>query len=81
MEVEVYKSRRRPDTYLLVQAEEGLSRVPEELTIHFGEAELSFRFTLTEERRLARIDPVELRSRLVQTGYWLQIPPPQELNG
>lgn len=78
MEVEVYRSRRRAETYLLVRVEDGLSRVPEELVRHFGEAESSFRFTLTDERRLARIDPRELRDRLVQTGFWLQMPPPSE---
>jgi uncharacterized protein YcgL (UPF0745 family) len=79
MEVEVYRSRKRVETYLLVRAEDGLGRVPKELFQHFGEALFSFRFTLDGERRLSRIDPLELRDRLLATGYWLQLPPPMEV--
>lgn len=80
-EVEVYRSNRKADTYLLVRVEDGLSRVPEELVVHFGEAVPSFRFELTEDRRMPRIDAGELRARLIETGFWLQLPPPSEPRG
>lgn len=79
IEVEVYRSRKRAETYLLVRAEDGLSRVPEALITHFGTAEFSFRFDLTGERRLPRIDSGDLLARLQEAGYWLQLPPPAEL--
>jgi len=80
VEVEVYKSRKRAETYLLVRAADGLTRVPEELIRHFGEAQFSFRFELTGERRLSRIDPADLLARLQDPGYWLQLPPPAEVS-
>ncbi|MCP5183652.1 MAG: YcgL domain-containing protein [Pseudomonadales bacterium] len=79
MEVHVYRSRRRMDTYLLVPALEQLARVPEALLGHFGEPELSFTFTLTAERSLQRIDGAELLARLAEQGFYLQLPPPREV--
>ena len=78
MEVAVYRSSRKADTYLLVRVEDGLCRVPEELVAHFGEAQFSFRFELAPGRRLLRIDAADLEARLLEAGYWLQLPPPAE---
>ena len=75
MEVAVYRSSKKVDTYLLVPAAESLARVPEALFELFGEAIFSFQFTLGAERRLPRIDASELQTRLSSTGYYLQLPP------
>lgn len=79
MEVAVYRSSRKIDTYLLVQVEEALSRVPAALFEHFGEAIFSFQFTLGGDRRMPRIDASELDRKLRETGYYLQLPPPAEV--
>ena len=77
MEVAVYKSARRPDTYLLVPEADALARVPEALLEHFGSPSHSFTFTLTEESTLQRVDVPTLRERLAEEGYYLQLPPPE----
>jgi len=79
MEVAVYRSLKRIDTYLLAQVEEALSKVPEALLAHFGEAVFSFQFTLVTDRRMPRIDAVELGRKLREVGYYLQLPPPAEV--
>ncbi len=78
MEVAVYRSSKRIDTYLLVVVEEALSKVPEALLAHFGEAIFSFQFTLGADRKMPRIDAGELDRKLREVGYHLQLPPPAE---
>ncbi len=77
MEVSVYRGSKKKDTYILVREEDALERVPEALLSQFGEAALSFSFTLTDERKMPRVDPVELRLRLIEDGFYLQLPPPE----
>jgi uncharacterized protein len=79
MDVAVYKSSRKRDTYLLVRVEDALTRVPAELFDLFGEATFSFQFVLDENRRMPRIDTADLRARLSEAGYWLQLPPAVEV--
>jgi hypothetical protein len=76
--VQVFRSRRREDTYLLVDRAEGLGRVPEPLLAHFGPAEPSFTFVLTPERRLARAESGAVLDALEAQGFYLQLPPPEE---
>jgi len=64
--------------YLLVRMEDALERVPAELFELFGEAQFRFSFTLTQTRRMPRIDPGVLESRLREIGYYLQLPPGEE---
>jgi uncharacterized protein YcgL (UPF0745 family) len=75
--VQVFRSRRREDTYLIVDRAEGLARVPEPLLAHFGPAEPSFTFVLTPERRLARAEPGAVLEALEAQGFYLQLPPPE----
>lgn len=76
MEVSVYRSARRLDTYLLVAEADALERVPEALLEHFGEPSLSFTFTLSPESSLQRVDYDTLCQRLRDEGFYLQLPPP-----
>ncbi len=80
MEIAVYRSSRKKDTYLLLRAEDDLAEVvPDALMGQFGEATHSFSFTLTSESTLQRIDHETLRKRLEDDGFYLQLPPPENL--
>lgn len=75
--VQVFRSRRREDTYLIVDRSDGLARVPESLLAQFGPAEPSFTFLLTPDRRLARAEPGAVLEALEARGFYLQLPPPE----
>lgn len=75
IECDVYKSLRKEDYYLYVDASDGLERVPELLLKQLGEVEKTLSFTLTEDRKLAREDPGRVMSNLQSEGYHLQMPP------
>lgn len=75
--VKIFKGLRKPDAYLYVDFAEELSRVPEALLTQFGETTEVLSLKLTAERELARADAKEVLAQIEQTGFYLQLPPPQ----
>lgn len=75
MKCAVYKSRRRANTYLYVEAENDFRRVPHALLRMLGRLELVLTLELDAQRKLAQADPQEVRRQLLEQGYYLQLPP------
>jgi uncharacterized protein len=75
MRCAVYKSRRRANTYLYVEAENELRRVPQTLLSMLGGLELVLTLELDTQRTLAQADVHEVRRQLLEQGYYLQLPP------
>ena len=78
LECHVYKSAKQEHLYLFVMAEDGLSRVPDQLMAKFGEPKKTLSLTLKEDLFLAKEDPVEVMKNLQEHGYHLQLPPADE---
>lgn len=72
---DVYKSTKKENYYLYVPADQGLEHVPEELKQQLGEVEIALSLELTEERSLAKEDPLVVMANLKEQGYHLQLPP------
>lgn len=75
MKCYVYRSERRPDTYLYLPQADDFSAVPEALLRLFGEASFALEFELTPERRLAQAEPTQVMASLRDQGFYLQMPP------
>ncbi len=71
----IYRSRRRRGTYLYVQLEDDLARVPPALLTLLGELERVLTVELTAQRKLAQADGGQVRRQLAEQGYYLQLPP------
>lgn len=71
----VYRSARRPDTYVYVPREDDFSEIPESLLARLGPLERALEFDLTPERRLAQCNPHVVLAQLDEHGYFLQLPP------
>ena len=69
----IYRSSHKLDTYLYLQDKDDFSAIPPELLGVFGEPEFSFSFELTENRRLAKEDALEVLDNLQNQGYHLQL--------
>ena len=78
IEVEVFKSERRADTYVYVAAGTSFESLPEALQTQFGQAEAFLRFELTQTRYLAQAEPEIVLNAIAQKGFYLQLPPNQE---
>jgi uncharacterized protein YcgL (UPF0745 family) len=74
----IYKSRRKEETYLYVSLKEDLSRVPETLLETFGRPELVTKLMLSEDRKLARAEAPKVLAAIEEQGFYLQLPPPKE---
>ena len=64
--------------YLIVEKRHGLSKVPGPLIERFGPAKESMAFLLTETKKLARFDAVQVLNAIRDNGFFLQLPPPRE---
>lgn len=74
----IYKSRRKEETYLYVSLKDDLTRVPDVLLETFGRPELVTKLIITEERKLARAEADKVLASIEEQGFYLQLPPPKE---
>lgn len=74
----VYKSLRRPETYLFVPKREAFADVPEALLNMFGSRQLVMMLPLEKRDHLGFADIDKVKSELTDKGYYLQLPPPVE---
>jgi uncharacterized protein YcgL (UPF0745 family) len=66
----VYRSPRKPGTYLSVAEKDSFCQLPQALVALFGAPE----FEPTPARRLAVADAREVIARLQEQGYYLPMP-------
>ncbi len=69
----IYRSSRKVDTYLYLADKDDFSIVPKSLLSLFGDAEFSFSFELSMDKKLARENAAEVLDNLRSQGYHLQL--------
>ena len=74
-EIKVFKSLKKPDTYLYVGKSQTFEDLPSELRDSFGHHELVLEMELSPERSLARADATRVLSAIESRGFYLQLPP------
>ena len=74
----VYKSAKKPGTYLYIPYNSKFEELPDGLTTVWGEPELVMHIDLDKRDKLALVDIDELKTQLDAEGYFLQMPPTQE---
>ena len=77
---DIYRSSKREGLYLFVPAETDLDSLPSTLMASFGKAEFSMKILLSEDKKLARADVVEVMAALENQGFFLQMPPAIEFD-
>lgn len=77
---QIFRSKKEEGMYLYVKKEEALTRVPEELMKLFGRAEPAMVLVLTPERKLAHADVTKVIESLNEKGYYLQLPPRDQVD-
>lgn len=77
MQAYVYKSLRKPDTYLYLRTRDGFDVLPAPVRAPLGELAFVLEFTLTPARKLARADAAVVLANLQERGFHLQFPPTQ----
>ncbi len=74
----IYKSPKKAFTYLFVKSRDDFSSVPEGLMQTFGTPALVTIVNLSTKDKLAMADIDKVKTNLVEQGFYLQLPPPQE---
>ena len=75
LDVDVYKTTRRPDTFLLVPAGLAFNQWPDGLADVFHPAVHVMTLTLTPERPMAAQSADFVMSEIAKRGYFIQLPP------
>ena len=70
----VYRSLKKPGSFLFVAEKGEFSELPEALLNLFGQPEFSFEFLLTSERTLQIGDAQEILEKIEEQGFYLQLP-------
>ncbi|GLS84743.1 YcgL domain-containing protein [Paraferrimonas haliotis] len=74
----VYKSTRRADTYLYLKSKDDFSCLPEALSNLFGAPKFVMLLPISKLEKLAMADIELVKADLLEKGFYLQLPPPQE---
>lgn len=74
----VYRSPKKPQTFLYVVKRDDFSAVPEALLTTFGTPQLVTLVNLANRDKLALADIDKVKSELLDKGFYLQLPPPTE---
>jgi len=71
----VYRSNKKEDMYLYLTIKDDFSKVPEALLKIFGQPEFALQINLAKRDKLSRVDIDEVKSKLADEGFFLQMPP------
>lgn len=74
----IYKSPKKADTYLYLPKRDDFSGVPQALLDTFGQPQFVMLLPLQKLSKLATADLDKVKAALVEPGFYLQLPPPQE---
>lgn len=77
MQAFVYKSLRKPDTYLYLRERDAFGLLPEPVLAPLGTLAFVMELALTPGRKLARVDVEVVRTNLAERGFHLQFPETQ----
>ncbi|KAF7782018.1 hypothetical protein PRUB_b1415 [Pseudoalteromonas rubra] len=74
----VYKSSKKADTYLFIEKRDDFSKVPDPLMATFGTPIFVIIVDLAKRNKLGTADLSNVKQKLIDDGFYLQLPPPQE---
>lgn len=71
----VYRSTQKDEMYLYIPRKDDFSEVPKALMKVFGKPEFALQINLAKRDKLSRVDINEVRQKLIDEGFYLQMPP------
>lgn len=71
----VFRSPKKEGMYVYVRKNEGVDNLPEPLLKQFGTPGHVMDLLLTPDRKLARVEVVDVMAAISEQGFYLQMPP------
>ena len=78
MQAFIYRSTKKPDSYLYIVRKDDFADIPEMLLKVLGKLELAMELALHNERKLARAEVNKVIQALKDDGFYLQMPDESE---
>lgn len=75
----IYRSSRKPDTYLYVSKKDDFSKIPNEIINSLGILEFSMELEIESDMKLAKENPAIVINNLNEHGFHMQLPPETSL--
>ena len=75
----VYRCEAKAQTYLYLRRAEDIESVPDALRARLGTLTEVMQLTLSAERKLAQADVAIVMTRLSEQGWYLQLPPSEQV--
>lgn len=72
---DIYKSAKKPDTYLYLVADKQPQDLPEPLKVLLGDLTRFLNLELSESSKLAQVDARDVLAAIMDQEYFLQMPP------
>jgi uncharacterized protein len=80
MQCFIYKSARKPGTYIYLRERDAFGLLPEAIATPLGALTLVMELALSPTRKLVQADVNVVLANLAGPGFHLQLPPRAELN-
>lgn len=71
----IYRSGLKEETYLYLRADLPFEELPEPLQASFGQPHFVMALSMSESRKLSRVDARQVMAALDSEGFYLQLPP------
>jgi hypothetical protein len=75
MNCQIFRSKKKDETYLFLAKNQSFDDLPEDLRATFGEPVYVMALKLSSKSRLARVETQSVLESLRKRGYFLQLPP------
>ena len=70
----IYRSLKKSDTYIYLKTADNLQSLPEALGKLLGELEFVMELDLSKITKLVNAEISEVKERLIEDGFYLQLP-------
>jgi hypothetical protein len=71
----IYRCSKKDEMYLYLAAKDDFSCLPDNIRSMLGELHLSMHLDLHSERKLARVNVIDVMADLKERGFHIQLPP------
>ena len=75
MNCQIFRSKKKDETYLFLAADQPFEELPEDLLATFGEPVFVMALKLSSKSKLARVETQSVLESLRERGFFLQLPP------
>jgi len=76
---EIYKGKRKEDTYLFIEAPADFEQLPENIKTIFGDLSLVMELEIKNDTKLAREKAENVLGNIESNGFHIQLPPKDEI--